>query len=269
LLKKIHHVGFVVADADEALKFWRDTLGLSVTKDKVIEEQGVRGVLMALGNSELELIQPVRPDTGVARYLETKGEGMHHTCFETDDIEAELEKARAKGLQLIDEKPRDGLAGRIAFIHPKSNHGVLVEFAQPPGGEETHAADSYLDHLAFVVKDLAEAGKTFSHNYDLKVEREGELPAMGIRNSFLHIGDADIELVTPIGDSGPVADALAKGEGMFVVSLRVPDLDGAVARLRDSGVRVSDPAGATEGIRLSFVSMKATHGVNLQLIERS
>jgi methylmalonyl-CoA epimerase len=223
---------------------------------------------MALGNSELELIQPVREDTGVARYLEAKGEGMHHACFETDDIETELDTARAKGLQLIDEKPRDGLAGRIAFIHPKSNHGVLVEFAQPPDGEDVHGADTHLDHLAVVVKDLEAAGKTFSHNYDLKVEREGEIAALGIRNSFLPIGDADIELVSPLGDSGPVADALAKGEGMFVVSLRVARLDETVARLRERGIRVSEPASPSEGVRLSFVSMKSTHGVNLQLIER-
>ena len=131
MIEKIHHVGVVVESADEALKFYRDALGLPVTEDRVIEDQGVRGVLLAIGGSEIELLEPVEEGTGVARFLESRGEGMHHICFETDDVDKELDAARDKGIQLIDEKPRLGLAGMICFLHPKSNHGVLVEFAQP------------------------------------------------------------------------------------------------------------------------------------------
>lgn len=131
MLSKIHHVGIVVNSADEAMKFYRDALGLPVTADQVIEDQGVRGVLLQIGGSEIELLEPTRDDTGVARFLATRGEGMHHICFESDNVHDELEQARAKGIQLIDEKPRLGLAGMICFLHPKSNHGVLVEFATP------------------------------------------------------------------------------------------------------------------------------------------
>jgi methylmalonyl-CoA epimerase len=134
MLSKIHHVGVVVKSADEAMKFYRDALGLAVTADRVIEDQGVRGVLLAIGNSEIELLEPTRNDTGVARFLETRGEGMHHICFESDDVDKELEAARAKGIELIDQKARPGLAGMICFLHPKSNHGVLVEFATPIAG---------------------------------------------------------------------------------------------------------------------------------------
>ena len=131
MLTKIHHVGVVVQSADEAMKFYRDALGLKVTADRVIEDQGVRGVLLEIGGSEIELLEPTRSDTGVAKFLETRGEGMHHICFESDDVDAELEGARQKGIQLIDEKPRLGLAGMICFLHPKANHGVLIEYAQP------------------------------------------------------------------------------------------------------------------------------------------
>jgi methylmalonyl-CoA epimerase len=131
MLTKIHHVGVVVKSADEAMKFYRDALGLKVTADRVIEDQGVRGVLLEIGGSEIELLEPTRNDTGVAKFLESRGEGMHHICFESDDVDAELEGARQKGIQLIDEKPRLGLAGMICFLHPKANHGVLVEFATP------------------------------------------------------------------------------------------------------------------------------------------
>lgn len=140
MLKKIHHVGVVVKSADEAMKFYRDALGLEVTEDRVIEDQGVRGVLLKIGNSEIELLEPTRDDTGVAKFLATRGEGMHHICFESDDVQAELEGARAKGIQLIDEQPRLGLAGMICFLHPKANHGVLVEFATPLA--EGHQATS-------------------------------------------------------------------------------------------------------------------------------
>ena len=131
MLKKIHHVGVVVKSADEAMKFYRDALGLKVTADRVIEDQGVRGVLLEIGGSEIELLEPTRDDTGVAKFLASRGEGMHHICFESDDVNAELEGARQKGIELIDQKPRLGLAGMICFLHPKSNHGVLVEFATP------------------------------------------------------------------------------------------------------------------------------------------
>ena len=134
MLTKIHHVGVVVHSADEAMKFYRDALGLEVTADKVIEDQGVRGVLLQIGNSEIELLEPTRDDTGVARFLASRGEGMHHICFGSDDGHKELEAAKAKGIELIDQAPRVGLAGMICFLHPKSTHGVLVEFATPIEG---------------------------------------------------------------------------------------------------------------------------------------
>lgn len=134
MLSKVHHVGIVVNSADEALKFYRDALGLPVTTDRVIEDQGVRGVLLQIGESEIELLEPTRADTGTAKFLASRGEGLHHICFESDDVNAELEGAKAKGIEVIDQAPRPGLAGMICFLHPKANHGVLVEFATPLEG---------------------------------------------------------------------------------------------------------------------------------------
>jgi len=131
MLQKIHHVAVVVRDADQALNFYRDALGLHVTTDAVIEDQGVRGVLLECGAGEIELIQPVRDGTGVARFLESKGEGLHHVCFQTDDVAKELENTKSKGIRVIDETPRRGLAGMICFLHPAASTGVLVEYAQP------------------------------------------------------------------------------------------------------------------------------------------
>jgi methylmalonyl-CoA epimerase len=131
MLKKIHHIGIVVRSLEEAYGFYRDTLGLRVHKTAEVKDQGVRAALLTCGHSEIELLEPIDPQGTVARFLEKRGEGMHHICFETDDVGRELEAARAKGLPLIDEKPRKGLAGMICFLHPKATAGVLVEYAQP------------------------------------------------------------------------------------------------------------------------------------------
>lgn len=131
MLTKIHHVGIVVRSLDAAYAFYRDALGLPVHKEAVIQDQGVRAALLTIGESEIELLEPTAPGTGVARFLDQRGEGLHHLCFETDDVGRELESARRRGVALIDQQPRAGLAGMICFLHPKSNHGVLIEYAQP------------------------------------------------------------------------------------------------------------------------------------------
>ena len=130
MIKRIHHVGIVVGSVDEALPFYRDTLGLEVALDTVVEDQGVRAALLRLGDSELELLQPVREGTGVARFLEKQG-GLHHVCFETDDIETDLSRLKQDEVPMIDEVTREGVAGRICFMHPRANNGVLIEYCEP------------------------------------------------------------------------------------------------------------------------------------------
>ena len=131
MLKRIHHVGIVVPDLEKAMGLWRDLLGLSLTKSATIQDQGVKAALLKAGDSEIELLEPLNPDNGVGKFLSRRGGGLHHVCFETEDVERELEAARAKGIQLIDQKPRPGLAGMICFLHPRATRGVLVEYAQP------------------------------------------------------------------------------------------------------------------------------------------
>jgi len=131
MLKRIHHIGVVVPNLEEAYRFWRDTLGLEFTKSATIEEQGVKAALLKVGESEIELLEPLSPDNGVGKFLARRGGGLHHLCFETDDVGRELEGARTKGLPLLDQSPRQGLAGMICFLHPKATRGVLVEYAQP------------------------------------------------------------------------------------------------------------------------------------------
>jgi methylmalonyl-CoA epimerase len=131
VIDKIHHIGIAVRSLDDALKFYRDTLGLHVQAQDTIEDQGVRAALLSIGQSEIELLEPTRPDAGVAKFLERKGEGLHHICFQTEDVDNDLEALKAKGVELVDQKSRPGLAGMICFLHPKASRGVLVELATP------------------------------------------------------------------------------------------------------------------------------------------
>jgi len=131
MLSRIHHVGVVVPNLEQAMALWRDLLGLRLTKSQTVQDQGVKAALLQAGASEIELLEPLSPDNGVGKFLARRGGGLHHVCFETEDIERELEGAKAKGIQLIDQKPRPGLAGMICFLHPKATRGVLVEYAQP------------------------------------------------------------------------------------------------------------------------------------------
>ena len=140
MIKKVHHVGIVVRDMEQAMRFYRDTLGLSVHKLEPIPEQGVTAALLTLGDSEIELLQPVQPDTGVARYLDRKGEGLHHICFEVDDVERDLDSLNSRGAEMIDRTTRAGLAGRICFLHPDAMDGALVELCQPIDEHEPASA---------------------------------------------------------------------------------------------------------------------------------
>lgn len=125
-----------------------------------------------------------------------------------------------------------------------------------------------IDHVAVVVKDLEAAVATYQHNFELEKAGGGEVPSLGIQNAFLQIGGARIELMTPTSATGPVAEFLEqRGEGMYLLSLEVEDLDEAVAHLQDTGARVRVAEGST-GQRLAFVSPKSAHGVLLQLLER-
>ena len=140
MIKKVHHVGVVVRDMEQAMRFYRDLLGLPVHRMEVMHDQGVKAALLILGDSEIELLEPVVPDTGVARYLERKGEGLHHVCFEVDDVERDLADLRVRGTEMIDQQTRIGLAGRICFLHPNAMDGALVELCQPLDGESAPAA---------------------------------------------------------------------------------------------------------------------------------
>ncbi len=127
-IKQINHIAIVVDDIDSALEFWRDALGLELSHVEDVPDQHSVVAFLPSGQSEIELVKPTTQDSGVARYLNKHGPGMHHICFEVEDIRGTLERLKAHGVQLINPEPTIGTGGKkIAFIHPKSTHGVLIE----------------------------------------------------------------------------------------------------------------------------------------------
>ncbi len=129
-IKRIAHLGVVVKDLEEALKFFTDSLPLDMTHTE--DYQGMKIGFIPVGDSSVELLQDVSGSSAIKKYLDNKGEGIHHIAFEVDDIHAAVEELKAKGVRLIDEIPREGAHGMsIAFIHPKESHGILMELVQP------------------------------------------------------------------------------------------------------------------------------------------
>lgn len=132
-IKRIHHIALVVEDIDRALPFWRDILGMEPAHISNVAQENAKVAFLPLGETEIELVQPTSPDSGLSRFLEKHGPGMHHLCLEVDNLNAWLERLKAKGVMLINEQPKVGEDGRLyAFIHPKSSQGVLLELYQLP-----------------------------------------------------------------------------------------------------------------------------------------
>ena len=125
--RHINHVCIAVKDIEETLAFYRDVFGTGEAEVEDIEDQAVKAALVRVGGSQLEFIEPTDPEGGVARFIERRGEGVHHICFEVEDLQERLDALAESGVQLIDDAPREGLSGMIGFIHPRATRGVLIE----------------------------------------------------------------------------------------------------------------------------------------------
>ena len=131
MIGKVDHIGIAVKSIDEALKFYEDILGIKCVSQEVVEEQKVKVAFLPVGDTEVELLESKDEEGPIAKFIEKKGEGIQHIAYKVDDIERSIEELKAKGVRMIDEKPRYGAGGaKIAFLHPKSTFGVLIELCQ-------------------------------------------------------------------------------------------------------------------------------------------
>jgi len=131
VFEKIDHIGIAVSDLEKSINFYRDQMGLEFKGTEIVDEQKVKVAFFPVGESKIELLEPTDPNGPVGKYIEKKGEGVHHLSFRVSNIEAKLEQLKEQGVALIDETPRYGAGGaKIAFLHPKSTGGVLVELCE-------------------------------------------------------------------------------------------------------------------------------------------
>lgn len=138
----IDHLGVAVRDLSEATTTYGGALGLNLNGNEDLPERGLSVQFVDAGESRIELIAPTRDDSEVSRFLAKHGEGLHHICLQVDDIEAALAGMKARGARLVDEAPKAGAGGsRVAFIHPRSTHGVLIELVEYPPGRRQQGAD--------------------------------------------------------------------------------------------------------------------------------
>lgn len=131
MVNKVDHIGIAVKDLDEALKFYEEVLGIKCVNTEVVEEQKVKVAFLPIGDTEVELLESTEEDGPIAKFIEKRGEGIQHIAYRVEDIEKTIKELKEKGIRMIDEKPRYGAGGaKIAFLHPKSTYGVLIELCE-------------------------------------------------------------------------------------------------------------------------------------------
>jgi methylmalonyl-CoA/ethylmalonyl-CoA epimerase len=228
MITRLHHVAVVVQDLDVGLGFWRDTLELPLLRSADLPDQGVRAALLACGPAELEVLAPMTPDTGVARFLESRGEGLHHVCFESDDVQREVRRFVGTGVDMIDGKPRQGLAGKVAFVHPRACAKLLVELATPtafpPVPEALPEAPLALVAVHGKVEDVHAAAQRLQDLFGMSrgfVAPDGSLIQLSLAGLLLQI--------TPLGSGFPKAAFTA-------LRLQAGDLPAVARRLGARGI---------------------------------
>jgi methylmalonyl-CoA/ethylmalonyl-CoA epimerase len=230
VIGRIHHVGVVVQDLDAGLAFWRDTLELPLLRSADLADQGVRAALLACGSGEIEVLAPMTADSGVARFLASRGEGLHHVCFESDDVVREVRRFLGTGVDMIDGKPRQGLAGKVAFVHPRSCTKLLVELATPSARAplpETPLA------LAAIHGKVADVDAGAQRLQDLFGMTRGYAPEDGSVVQ-VSLGGLMIQL-SPLGGGYPKPTFTA-------LRLRTGDLPALARRLAERGIPYQESA---------------------------
>lgn len=246
MIRRIHHVGIVVRRLTDAYRFYRDVLGLPLLREAEVRDQGVRAALLGAGESEIELLEPLDPSTGVGRFLERRGEGLHHVCLDTPDVAAALGELGGRGVELIDHKPRVGLAGRVGFLHPRACSGVLVELATPDTDAPEHAAPLRLKRLVIGATDVMQTVGAFRSLFGLS-----EMAMNGGPRTMLAVGRGAL-LVVPALEVGGTT-------GMVAVSLVAEDFFTLTAALRRAGTP------RLEGTGEVTVEPAGSHGVHLHI----
>lgn len=224
MITGVHHVGIAVRDLADGLAFWRDTLGLPVLRQAVVADQQVRAALLGGGTCEIELLEPTAPESPVGRFLARRGAGLHHLCFESDDVGRELTRFHGTGVELIDPQPRPGLAGRIAFLHPRSCAGILVEVATPTDPTPPAEAPLTVTAVHLIVEDVHATVQLYRGLFGFPVRIAH--PDWSLAQ--LTAGGVALQLASPAVTAGR--------PGLSLLRLMTPEVGAVADRLQARGV---------------------------------
>jgi len=245
-MRRIHHVGIVVHRLAEAYRFYRDTLGLPLLREATIPDQHVRAALLGAGESEIELLEPLDSSSGIGRFLAKRGEGLHHLCFDTPDIVKTLTSLREMRVELLDATPRAGLAGQIAFVHPKASCGVLVELATPSGPTAESASPLRLKRLVIGAADVKRTSDVLRTLFGLEEVAMNDGP-----RTMLAVGRGAL-LVVP-------ADEVGGTEGLVALSMVAEDFPSLTDAFGRAGTTILRGTGEVT------VQPASSHGVHLHI----
>lgn len=246
-MRRIHHVGLVVTRLTEAYRFYRGTLGLPLLKEAVLPDQGVRAALLGCGDAEIEILEPLDAAGSVGRFLARRGAGLHHLCFETTDIDGALRTLKEQHVELIDRAPRRGLAGQIAFVHPRACCSVLVELAMPTERlEGAEVSPVRLKRLVIGARDVKEATQTFQSLFGFPQIAMNSGP-----RTMLAVGRCAL-LIVP-------AEEVGGTEGMVALSLVAEDFAALLAAFDRADTKCLRGTGEVT------LEPEASHGVHLHI----
>jgi methylmalonyl-CoA/ethylmalonyl-CoA epimerase len=247
MITNIHHVGIVVQRLSEAYRFWCDAVGLPLIREANVPDHGVRAALLAAGDTAIELLEPVSPDSGVARFLAKRGQGLHHVCFHAESVDQELATLRVKQVELIDAVPREGLAGRIAFLSPKACDGVLVELATPTHAEPSVESPVRFKRLVIGCRAPQDTARIYQDLFGLP-----EVEVNGGPRTMLGWAGGGTLLMVPAAEVGGMV-------GMVALSMVAPDMPPLIDRLERVNAAMLTGAGEIT------VEPKSSHGVHLHV----
>ena len=227
---RIDHIGVAVRDLAAASRTMEELLGLKVAAQEEVEEQQLIAALVPTANVRFELMQPTADDSVVGRFLERRGEGVHHICFEVEDIQAEIDALKARDVQLVQGAPREGFVGLVEFVHPRAAAGVLVEFAQVSRRTPTESHLG-LGYVTIATWDAGAAARQWITNFRLAVQAaSGDSAGGGRHTSMLESprerGQALVEFVEPLEPGSTIGSFIeTRGEGVYSVTLEASDMD--------------------------------------------
>ncbi len=263
MITDVHHVGIAVRDLDVALAFYRDAIGLPVTKQGEMPSRGVKVAMLKAGRSYLEIIQPVVDTSPFAKHIVERGEGLHHVAFWSTDIETDVAKLREMNVPLTDEQPREGFTGRLSYLAAEAFDGAQIEVIEPEtafaGDAEPGAAVTKIDHVVLRVPSVTAVSERMNEWLGVPTKRTMERGQQAF--AFMRPGEVVFEVIGPVVGGEPGSGVVAG------LAFEVNGIDELTKAVKAKGYPIGEPHPALQGGRIVSVHHTGACGVPVAFID--